>query len=170
MWLAPSEVLNAINPLTDCSIILFIITERLPAARKYRDIFEQIRKSVMDLVARGKHQSRQAVDMEAEVQEPLHTFDENILGNRGRDDFTHMINEMTGDNMNFGYHFGPSAASIGRGNYVFDSAQEQRSFDDGGGVGIQVQPQEFEQSAFDMGQGFEHGVLDYDGFGRGWVT
>lgn len=58
IWINPSEIYSqeAIGALNDCNVILYIIVERWPMARKYRDAFEEIKDSVATLVAGGLHE------------------------------------------------------------------------------------------------------------------
>ncbi len=66
-WLAPTgsvgTVLNVDGPLTDCQILLYIITERYPSARKYRDIFERTKTTILSLIARGEHRPQNPVNL-----------------------------------------------------------------------------------------------------------
>lgn len=74
-----------------------IVTERYPSARKYRDVFERIKKTIMGLVAQGKHEPRNPVDIEPPVQEGFNNF-ANQWGQSGMGaDFSYMINTMTGN-------------------------------------------------------------------------
>jgi hypothetical protein len=60
-WLSPHRPTFPLNgPLTDCSIMLYVMTERWPLARKYRDVFERIKEAVMDIIAGGNHNHDQA--------------------------------------------------------------------------------------------------------------
>jgi hypothetical protein len=75
------------------------MTERWPSARKYRDIFEQIKSAVMDLIAEGRHQPRKAVDiLDVNMRETFASLDQDGPAGIG-EDFTHMISQMTGQNM-----------------------------------------------------------------------
>ncbi|KAK8027234.1 hypothetical protein PG991_004290 [Apiospora marii] len=95
-WLAPASFLTVDAPLTDCQL-LFIVTERYPSARKYRDVFERIKKTIMSLVAQGKHEPRNPVVIEPPVQEGFKHFATQWgQGGMGAD-FSYMINTMTGN-------------------------------------------------------------------------
>jgi hypothetical protein len=100
-WLAPAGYLDVNGPLTDCQILLYIITERYPSARKYRDIFERIKTAMLDLMASGGHRPRDPVagldasDMRARVATLDGTWG---LGGIGAD-FTTMISQITGQPM-----------------------------------------------------------------------
>jgi len=50
-WLSPRRpTFPLTGPLTDCSIMLYVMTERWPLARKYRDVFETIKESVLAIL------------------------------------------------------------------------------------------------------------------------
>jgi len=44
-----------------CSIVLYIITERWPGAKKYRDTYEAIKQSLLESVEESKYQPRRAI-------------------------------------------------------------------------------------------------------------
>lgn len=50
------------------------MTERYPSARKYRDVFERIKKSITDIIAQGKHEPRHPVHLDPSVQEGVPKF------------------------------------------------------------------------------------------------
>ncbi|KAK7918220.1 transcriptional regulatory protein [Apiospora marii] len=62
-WALPKEVasINASNDMNACSIVLYIITERLPAARKYRDIYETIKSMALESIETSQYQARRAI-------------------------------------------------------------------------------------------------------------
>ena len=80
-WLAPTgsvgTILNVDVPLTDCQILLYIITERYPSARKYRDVFERTKLAVMSLIARGEHRPQSPVHLDLDL-DSLDFFDTNL--------------------------------------------------------------------------------------------
>ncbi len=95
-WLAPANFLNVDGPLTDCQLLLYIITERYPSARKYRDIFERIKTTITSLIARGEHRPRGPVDMDADMRVRCAAL-EGSWGMTGIGaDFSQMISQMTG--------------------------------------------------------------------------
>jgi len=50
------------NGIQDCSIVLFVITERVPEVKKYRNAFEAIRQRVIDHIAEApRPQARQSI-------------------------------------------------------------------------------------------------------------
>jgi hypothetical protein len=75
------------------------MTERWPSARKYRDIFEQVKSSVMDLIAEGRHQPRKTIDiLDIDMMESFGSLDDKQTRGLG-DYFSQMIAQMTGQNM-----------------------------------------------------------------------
>ena len=91
-----------VGALSDCSIILYVMTERWPESRKYRDLFEAVKKSVLEAIEEGKHIARTAVtslksDMQASLRDlPADTTMESVS-----DDLEQMISDMTGENIPF---------------------------------------------------------------------
>lgn len=60
----PALIFNSTtsNDISACSIVLFVITERWPGAKKYRNTFEVVKQNVIDRIAEGKHLGpRQAI-------------------------------------------------------------------------------------------------------------
>ncbi|KAH8899855.1 hypothetical protein GQ53DRAFT_203201 [Thozetella sp. PMI_491] len=98
-WLAPVNFLNVEGPLTDCQLLLYVITERYPSARKYRDIFERIKTTITTLIARGEHRPQNPVDVDADMRERFASL-EGSWGMAGiAADFNQMISQMTGQEM-----------------------------------------------------------------------
>ncbi|KAI0482554.1 fungal-specific transcription factor domain-containing protein [Xylariaceae sp. FL0804] len=125
-WLAPPSLLSTIEgPLTDCQILLYIVTERYPSARKYRDVFERIKTALVPALAAraprpqggggGGSRPGDPVRVDAAAQE---TFARLLRAQTGGDggsdggggggewwdgaaglghDFSYMINSMTGN-------------------------------------------------------------------------
>lgn len=76
------------------------MTERWPSARKYRDIFEQIKTAVIDLIAQGRHQPLKTVDLpEVDMIETFASFDQDRPSNIG-EDVSQMLSQMTGQSVN----------------------------------------------------------------------
>lgn len=48
-------IFNATEALTDCTIMLYVMNERWPKARRYRRAFEQLKVSAMKAFAEGKN-------------------------------------------------------------------------------------------------------------------
>jgi hypothetical protein len=65
-----------------------------PLARKYRDVFERIKEVVLDIIARGKNQTRQHIPRRVERQ--FAGLEEGILGNASQN-LEQMIGDMIGD-------------------------------------------------------------------------
>ncbi|KAI2619534.1 fungal-specific transcription factor domain-containing protein [Hypomontagnella submonticulosa] len=95
-WLAPSNFLSVDGPLTDCQILLYIVTERYPSARKYRDVFERIKSSIMGIIAQGKHEPRNPVQIDPNVQKGFANFEGQWSPGMGAD-FSYMVTTMTGN-------------------------------------------------------------------------
>ncbi len=74
------------------------MTERWPAARKYRDLFESIKRLVLDAIAEGNHQPGTAV---TSMKDSMHTTIQDLQFNgvkdSSQDDLQQMINDMTGE-------------------------------------------------------------------------
>ena len=62
-WISPQEVfsIKASNDMNACSIVLYIITERWPGAKKYRDTYEAIKQSLLESVEENKYEPRRAI-------------------------------------------------------------------------------------------------------------
>ncbi|KAH6669955.1 fungal-specific transcription factor domain-containing protein [Halenospora varia] len=88
--------------LTDCSIILYVMAERWPAGRKYRDLFESVKKSVLDTIAEEKHIPRTAVtSMKDDMQTTLASLQVSTTAESIHDDLEQMISDMTGEPISF---------------------------------------------------------------------
>lgn len=53
IWLDEIFDMTTSNSIHDCSIVLFVIAERVPSAKKCRNAFEVIRQRVIDQVSQG---------------------------------------------------------------------------------------------------------------------
>ncbi|KAI1758781.1 fungal-specific transcription factor domain-containing protein [Hypoxylon sp. FL1150] len=95
-WLAPPNFPNVESPLTDCQILLYIVTERYPSARKYRDLFERIKSAVMGIIAQGKHKPRHPVPIDPNIQKGFANLEGQWAPGMGAD-FFYMVNTMTGN-------------------------------------------------------------------------
>lgn len=53
IWLSPDDIfdMTTSNGIHDCSVVLFVIAERVALAKKYRNAFEAIRQRVIDHIA-----------------------------------------------------------------------------------------------------------------------
>lgn len=115
-WLAPMNYLNAEAPLTDCQLLLYIMTERYPSARKYRDVFERIKTAVLSVIAQGKHGPHNPVNLDSNAQAGFESLQAQVGPAIGAD-FSFMVNAMTGNAMvgnaapSFELSMDPSAAN-----------------------------------------------------------
>lgn len=102
MWqdTSNSNGFKSISALTDCSIILYVMTEKWSGGKKYRDIFEVIKKSVLDAIAEGKHIPRAAVtSMKDDMQDTLQGLQSEVTMKNIPDDLEQMISHMIGEPM-----------------------------------------------------------------------
>lgn len=94
-WISPEEIFNSAtsNDINACSIVLFVITERWPAAKKYRDIFEAIKQNVIDPLAEGRNQvPRQKIShLKSIIPSDLPSVEY-----EDRQEFTHIMTDMSG--------------------------------------------------------------------------
>lgn len=98
-WLAPPNTLNLTSAIDDCNIMLYVMTERWPAGRKYRDVFERIKLTFGDLATQKKTtqgQSLETAAIESELRDRCKDLAQGFYGG-GQDDFTQMFSEMTGE-------------------------------------------------------------------------
>lgn len=104
MWhdTSNSNEFKSFGALSDCSIILYVMTERWPASRKYRDIFEAVKKSVLDAISEGKHIPRTALTtMKDDMQNSIPRLQVNPATETIPDDLEQMISDMTGEQISF---------------------------------------------------------------------
>lgn len=95
------DAMKNFNALNDCTIMLYVMTERWTSSRKYRDVFEGIKVTVLSLIAEGKHQPRRALtDMSADVRNSLQNFDVG-MAESNRDNMEQMIADMTGEQSDY---------------------------------------------------------------------
>ena len=74
--------------------MLYVMAERWPAARKYRDVFEQIKMSVTDVIVKGNHQATRAAGiLDAEGIKRCRALDQALPGG-ARTDYAQMISDM----------------------------------------------------------------------------
>ncbi|KAH9897468.1 fungal-specific transcription factor domain-containing protein [Xylariomycetidae sp. FL2044] len=108
-WLAPPNFIHVEAPLSDCQLLLYIITERYPSARKYRDVFERIKSAILNIIAQGKHQPRNPVNLGGNAQDTFNPVQQQWGPGMG-EDFSFMINTMAGNN-----NTAPAAAQFNLG-------------------------------------------------------
>jgi hypothetical protein len=121
-WISPEEIFNSAtsNDINACSIVLFVITERWPAAKKYRDAFEAVKQNVIDPLANGKsHGPRQAILLlKSVIPSGLPSAD------MGEDwqEFSRIVTDMSGQNVDFEMmHAVGGVASIGMEQVQYQS-------------------------------------------------
>ncbi|KAI1868736.1 uncharacterized protein JN550_006311 [Neoarthrinium moseri] len=103
IWISPNEVfdITTSSGIHDCSIVLFVIAERIGAAKKYRNAFEVIRQRVIDQVSDGSsRQPRKAMSgLVAELGPSVHSWDVNQpfeVDHDSFEQFSHIISDMSG--------------------------------------------------------------------------
>jgi hypothetical protein len=87
------------DQLTNCSIMLYVMTVRFPSARKYRDVFEDIKTSVRKLITKSKEQdrcSKRVASFDDGMRENVRTLETGFGMGGAREEFTWMIGELTG--------------------------------------------------------------------------
>ncbi|EMR67751.1 putative c6 transcription protein [Eutypa lata UCREL1] len=100
----------------DCQLLLYIMTERYPSARKYRDVFERIKTAVLSVIAQGKHGPHNPVNLDSNAQAGFESLQAQVGPAIGAD-FSFMVNAMTGNAMvgnaapSFELSMDPSAAN-----------------------------------------------------------
>ncbi|KIW00489.1 uncharacterized protein PV09_08010 [Verruconis gallopava] len=95
-WIQPKGIytISTANDINACSIVLYVITERWPAARRYRDIFEILKQSVQDTIEEGGYRPRRPIKR---LKPNFHETLKNIHpSDGGRDDFSTLVAEMSG--------------------------------------------------------------------------
>ena len=116
----PKEIytISTANDINACSIVLYVITERWPAARRYRDIFETIKQSVLDAIEEGEYCPRRPIKrLKANLQETLRNIQPS---EGGRDDFSTLIAEMSANPQDQYYGTDLSAATFGQNGPAAD--------------------------------------------------
>ncbi|KAK5120928.1 hypothetical protein LTR85_005712 [Meristemomyces frigidus] len=89
-WLSPKEIFNSTvsNDINACCIVLYVITERWPAARKYRDAFEAVKQTVIDPMSESQnHEPRRTIVTLPAVELPL---------DDGRREYDSIVSHMSG--------------------------------------------------------------------------
>lgn len=117
-WLAPPNFLTTEPALGDCQLLLYVIAERYPSAKKYRDIFERLRLAISVLMQAGMHQPGHPVALDESMQQDLFAGLEDTWPDGMSSDFTDIINTMTGQQRGanpgnpFGEPFEPANAAM----------------------------------------------------------
>ena len=98
-WLAPKEVfsISTSNDMNACSIVLYIIAERWPGAKKYRDVFETFKQTVMEAIQESEFEPRRAIKrLRPSLKKTIDTMDK---GEEGLRDIQAMVADMTGETL-----------------------------------------------------------------------
>ncbi|KIW05924.1 uncharacterized protein PV09_03117 [Verruconis gallopava] len=96
-WLAPAGYLDVMDAISDCNLMLYVMSERSSAAQKYRDIFERIKMNVLDVVERGNDQgSRDGGVLDAEMTERCRALDVGLI-QTVRTDYEQIITDLAKD-------------------------------------------------------------------------
>lgn len=87
---------NATDALMDCTIMLYVMTERWPRARKYRTALEQVKQSVLDRIANGKPQQASSGGIvDAETRQASEGLDRDFV-DIGLSTLPQMIDDIAG--------------------------------------------------------------------------
>src|SRR5689334_13178504 len=100
MWIdtSNSRAFKNHGALTDCSIMLYVMAERWLVGRRYRDLFELVKKSVLEAIEEGQHAPRSAVaSLKTGMQTSLQQLPVNMVVENVADDLEQMIGDMTGE-------------------------------------------------------------------------
>ncbi|KAH8880229.1 hypothetical protein GQ53DRAFT_774365 [Thozetella sp. PMI_491] len=102
LWHANSATIamRNFNALNDCSIMLYIMTERWNSSHKYRDVFETIKRTVVDRISDGDIPARQVIGgvVSADVRSTLEALDFGVTESN-RNALEQMIEAMTGEQL-----------------------------------------------------------------------
>ncbi|PMD60531.1 uncharacterized protein K444DRAFT_528507 [Hyaloscypha bicolor E] len=103
-WISPQEVfsIKTSNNMNACSIVLYIITERWPGAKKYRDTYEAVKQSLLESVEENKYEPRRAIKRLYPDLLPSMTSNE-----EGSSEVTQIVADMAGEQMLFEDFAGP---------------------------------------------------------------
>ncbi|KAH9902335.1 fungal-specific transcription factor domain-containing protein [Xylariomycetidae sp. FL2044] len=103
IWISPDEIfdITTSNGIHDCSIVLFVIAERVRSAKKYRNAFEVIRQRVIDQVSDDscRKPRRTMSGLVAELGPSVHSFELNQpfeVDHDSFEQFSQIISEMSG--------------------------------------------------------------------------
>lgn len=98
-WLSPKSLygIKISNDMNACSIVLYIITERWPAAKRYRDVFENIKQLVLDSIEQNDYADRKAItNLKSNLQTTMGNWQD---APEGPPDFEAMIADMAGESL-----------------------------------------------------------------------
>lgn len=103
MWHAPSiTAIKSMSALSDCSIMLYLMTERWPNIKRYRDAFEAIKRTVLYLIAEEKHEPRKVIPaIIGDVWSSLQSLDYDMIGEINHSELEQMFDDVTRERMQF---------------------------------------------------------------------
>lgn len=111
MWLAPRNCLDVVGAISDCNVILYVIAERYPSARKYRDVFDRTKTCVIDAIAKETHESARATGiLDNEMTEQCRALDEGLTSTV-RTDYSQIISSLAKDRQEVGLGTRPNPSS-----------------------------------------------------------
>lgn len=97
-WISPQEVfsIKTSSDMNACSIVLYIITERWPGAKKYRDTYEAIKQSLLESVEESQYEPRRAIkSLYPSLIPPMARNEE------GSTEVTQIVADMAGETVPF---------------------------------------------------------------------
>jgi hypothetical protein len=105
IWISPDEIFNLAtsNGIHDCSIVLFVIAERVHTAAKYRNAFEVMRQQVIDQIAAApeERRPREVVSgLTAELAPAAQAFEVNMpfeVNDGNFEQFSQIVTHMAGE-------------------------------------------------------------------------
>lgn len=139
-WLSPKIVfgMKSSNDLNACSIVLYIITERWPTAKKYRDVFENLKQTVLESIEENGFEERKAVGSLDPILQT--TFASMETREEGGLEVEAMIAEMTGamprQKVDMANDLGGGAESLGFLSAIDASTIDFSNTDLGLGIGL----------------------------------
>jgi hypothetical protein len=98
-WISPEEIFNSAtsNDINACSIVLFVITERWPGAKKYRDAFEAVKQNVIDPLAEGKNYGpRHAIEV---LKSIIPSTLPSVEMGEDRQEYSRIVTDMSGQDV-----------------------------------------------------------------------
>ncbi|KAI0483343.1 fungal-specific transcription factor domain-containing protein [Xylariaceae sp. FL0804] len=120
IWISPDDIfdITTSNGIHDCSIVLFVIAERVRTAKKYRNAFEVIRQRVIDQVSDGSSRKPRGVlsGLVAELGPSVHSFEVNRpfeVDHDSFEQFSQIISEMSGGSSSSSHGLGEDRPNFG---------------------------------------------------------
>lgn len=119
IWLSPDDIfdMTTSNGIHDCSIVLFVIAERVQSAKRYRNAFEVIRQKVIDSISQAtERRHRETVPglTEELVAPSSYSLQPNMpfeVTDGSYEEFSRIIRDMTGEDLASAAAAGTSATA-----------------------------------------------------------